>query len=194
MERPAVELARAIQDAMVALFNLQTALINFFANKTSRGLIEAFQATRDILRADWEKYILFFQGCQGYSEDYISLCQYSATRKAPETLAFARDVLGMAKNLSREVSVLKTKHENALSDLGKHSKKLPAAFRKQGSLGSSGPYIAFQIVFILIKYTARRGCETRYLWNCTICSTGQCIPAARRRPSTQGVQRSADCH
>jgi hypothetical protein len=146
MERPAAELARAIQDAMVALFNLQTALINFFANKTSKGLIEAFQVTRDILRADWEKYILFFQGCQGYSEDYISLCQYSATRKAPETLVFARDVLGMAKNLSREVSVLKTKHEKALNDLGRHSKKLPPAFRKQISRGGPGPYITSLMV------------------------------------------------
>jgi len=173
---------------MVSLFNLQTALINFFANKTSKGLIEAFQVTRDILRADWEKYILFFQGCQGYSEDYISLCQYSATRKAPETLVFARDVLGMAKNLSQEVSVLKTKHEKALSDLGRHSKKLPPAFRKQISRGGPGPYITTLMVFQLTKYTTRSGSETWCLWNFTIYSNCQCIPPARRCPSTQGVQ------
>jgi hypothetical protein len=135
MERAASELARAIQDAMEALFNLQTALINFSINKRSKSLIEVFQRTRDTLQSDWEKYILFFQGCQGYAEDYIFLCQYSETRKASETLAFARDVLGMAKNLSQEASVLRTKHEKASSDFGKHLKKLPTEFYKEGFTG-----------------------------------------------------------
>ena len=65
MEWAATELAQAIQDAMVAILNLQTTLINFFINKKSMGLIEAFQQSWGTLQLDWEKYILFFQRCQG---------------------------------------------------------------------------------------------------------------------------------
>jgi hypothetical protein len=143
MERPVAELARAIQETMAALFNLQTALVNYFSNKNSKGPIEAFQKIRDMLRTDWEKSILFFQRCQGYAGDYISLCQYSATRQAPETLAFAKDVLEMAKSLSQEVSVLRTKHDKTLNDVEKHAKNLPAEFRKQIFTADSGPFSYF---------------------------------------------------
>lgn len=140
MERAATELARSIQDAMVALFNLQTALINYYSKRSSKGLIEAFQTIRDAFRADWEKYILFFQGCQGYGEDYISLCQYAATHKPADTLAFARDVLGMARNLSRDVATLKRTHEKALADIELHTKKLPTEFRKPSGQRSPSNY------------------------------------------------------
>lgn len=130
MDRAAIDLATSIQDTMVALFNLQTALINYFFSRSSNGLVEAFQHIRSELRADWENYILFFQGCQGYGEDYISLCQYSITRKPAETLAFARDVLAMARNLSKEVTMLRVKHEKALSEVNIQTKKLPSLFRK----------------------------------------------------------------
>lgn len=143
MERPVTELAQAIQEAMAALFNLQTALVNYFSNKNSKGLVEAFQKIRDMLRADWDSSVLFLQRCQGYAGDYISLCQYSAMRQAPETLAFAKDVLEMAKSLSQEVSVLRTKHEKVLNDVEKHAKNLPAEFQKQIFTAGSGLFSYF---------------------------------------------------
>ena len=130
IDRAAIDLATSIQDTMVALFKLQTALINYFLSKGSKGLVEAFQHIRNGLRADWEKYILFLQGCQGYGEDYSLLCEYSITRKPAERLAFARDVLAMASNLSQEVTMLRVKHERTLSDVNMQTKKLPPTFFK----------------------------------------------------------------
>ena len=130
MDKAAIDLATSIQDTMVALFKLQAALINYSLPKGSKDLVEAFQHIRNGLRADWEKYILFLQGCQGYGEDYSLLCEYSITRKPAERLAFARDVLAMASNLSQEVTMLRVKHEKTLSDVNMQTKKLPPTFFK----------------------------------------------------------------
>lgn len=134
MERAAEELSRGVEDAMIALFTLQTALINHFPGKYSTGLIDAFQSLRDTFRANWEKYIEFFQSCHGYAEDYILLCQYSETRNTAMIKTSAKNLLSMAKNISRELRTLKENHQKTLCDLMKLTKELPLEFQKQISL------------------------------------------------------------
>lgn len=125
LDRAIINLAASVQDCMVSAFQLQTALINSPA-KGSQRLIESVQHFRHSLHTAWDSLISFLQGCQGYGEDYISLCEYSVTRKPAETLAFASDVLVMAKTLSREATMLRVNQEKIMRDISMQMKKLPS--------------------------------------------------------------------
>lgn len=136
MAQAAADFSQGMQALMTALFNLQAALIIYYSRANPKGVIEAFQQSRNALRADWGKYIIFFKGCQAYADDYMALCQYSVTHRSSETVAFASDVLDMAKDLSREIRILQFTHGKACADLEKQIQKLPSEFRKPTTAGS----------------------------------------------------------
>ncbi|KZP11930.1 hypothetical protein FIBSPDRAFT_1050452 [Athelia psychrophila] len=133
MGQAATDFSKGMQAAMIALYSIQAALIAYYSTRNSKGLIESFQNTRNGLRADWEKYTIFFKGCQAYSEDYVALCQYSVTHRSSETLAFASDVLDMAKDLSRETRILQFNNSRACAALETDIQRLPSDLRRKPS-------------------------------------------------------------
>lgn len=142
MGQAATDFSKGMQAAMIALYSIQAALIAYYSTRNSKGLIESFQNTRNGLRADWEKYTIFFKGCQAYSEDYVALCQYSVTHRSSETLAFASDVLDMAKDLSRETRILQFNNSRACAALETDIQRLPSDLRRKPSptvVGESNP-------------------------------------------------------
>ena len=137
MDGDAIALAALTQDATTALYQLQTALINYHSySKGSEDLAEGIQHIRNGLRAAWDNFIVFFQRCQGYCDDYISLCSYSITLKPQETLVFARDVLAVASTLAKEVKMLRDKQVETLSDANMQAKNLPSTFRRSRTPGN----------------------------------------------------------
>ena len=134
MGQGSADFSKGMQAAMIALYSIQSALIAYYPSKHTSSLIESFQKTRDALRADWEKYTNFFKGCQAYAEDYVALCQYSVSHRSSETLAFASDVLDMAKDLSRETRILQFSNSRACVELENDLQNLPSEFRRKSSL------------------------------------------------------------
>lgn len=152
MGQAATDFSKGMQAAMIALYTLQAILISYYSTRNSKGLIESFQNTRDGLRADWEKYIVYFKGCQAYAEDYVALCQYSVTHRSSETTAFASDVLDMAKDLSRETRILQFNSSRASAELEKDIQRLPSDLQKKFSkavIGERYPYTT--LVHLLMK-------------------------------------------
>jgi hypothetical protein len=128
MERPVVSLADNIQKAMAALYNLHMALIN--ALGVTNPLLDQFRRSRDAFRSECDNLMLFLQHCHGHAEDYVSLCQFTLTRKPSECWAFFSDIFVGAKKLSGEADEIRVAHEKGYKELRRNRSKLMATFTR----------------------------------------------------------------
>lgn len=138
MEQAVAEFSRGLLALMIALFYLQAALITDYSHSDQMCLIEAFQQSREALRADWGKYVILFKGCRAYAEEYMTLCQYSTMHRNSEALAVASDLPDKAKELSREIRILQSIYGKACADLEEQIQRLPLEFRQLDSRMPAG--------------------------------------------------------
>ncbi|EGN92553.1 hypothetical protein SERLA73DRAFT_190893, partial [Serpula lacrymans var. lacrymans S7.3] len=121
-----VSLAQSVQETMTALYNSQMALNRAYRHhKATDDIVDQMKQSRNMFRSDWEKYIEFLQDSHGYAENYSFLCKFWATHPVSECIAFARDVLASAKELSMEARRLKAEHQRAAKTLQRYKAKIP---------------------------------------------------------------------
>jgi hypothetical protein len=128
MERPVVSLAENTQQTMAALYNLHTALVN--EPKLKYNLLEQFKRGRDAFRVECDKLTSLLQHCHGHADDYVSFCQFTASRPPSECFAFLVDVHADAKKVLEEVKSVKREHEKSYKALQRNGSKLKSAFTR----------------------------------------------------------------
>ncbi|KAJ7918727.1 hypothetical protein B0H13DRAFT_1991468 [Mycena leptocephala] len=128
MERPVVSLAENTQQTMAALYNLHTALVN--EPKLKYILLEQFKGGRDAFRVECDNLTSVLQHCHGHADDYVSFCQFTASRPPSECFAFLVDVHADAKKVLEEVKSVKREHEKSYKALQRNGSKLKSAFTR----------------------------------------------------------------
>jgi hypothetical protein len=131
MERPVVSLAENTQQTMAALYNLHTALVN--EPKLKYNLLEQFKRGRDAFRVECDKLTSLLQHCHGHADDYVSFCQFTASRPPSECFAFLVDVHADAKKVLEEVKSVKREHEKSYKALQRNGSKLKSAFTQSNA-------------------------------------------------------------
>lgn len=201
MERPVTALAQHIQKAMTTLYNLQTALLNAVEqNGTSNPLLDEIQKIRINFKSEWENIIAFLQHCHGYTEDYLSLCEFATTRSDSECWALLSDVVMGAKRISDEAESAKNLHERRYKELrihrsqinnvfaGRFSKFAPETLRDvTGRLFHQASY-TFQFTELYISTKSKA--FTRFITD-TICRSRSGVSISRWSPFHYGVIRCA---
>lgn len=120
---------------MASLYDLQTAMTREVAQKNaSSSILDQFVEVRTVCKQDWTTFNDFLQNMHTYADNYIQLCGYAATRPAPECLAFAKDVLDIAKMVQAQSHRLATKHRRTYHVLRYHV--------EQADSGSTEPQYA----------------------------------------------------
>jgi hypothetical protein len=134
-------LAEGIQRSMIALYALQTALINTLArHRGSKSLLEEIQRIRKLFRDEWEKVIVLVQHFYGYSDDYISLCEYAMTQEStPDGWAYFKDVTAVSQDVLSETRGLRTRHDRLNRELGKQRNRLKSALTSSTWFATEGP-------------------------------------------------------
>ena len=106
---------------MASLYDLQMAMTREVSEKNaSPSILDQFVEGRTVCKQDWKIFNVFLQNIHTYTDNYIQLCGYAADRPASECLAFAKDVLEIAKMVQAESHRLATKHRRTYQILRHH--------------------------------------------------------------------------
>ena len=106
---------------MASLYDLQMAMTHeVLENNASPSILDQFVEGRTICKQDWSTFNVFLQNIHTFADNYIQLCGYAADRPASECLAFAKDVLDIAKMVQSESRRLTTKHRRTYRILRHH--------------------------------------------------------------------------
>lgn len=106
---------------MASLYDLQTAMTREVTqNNASPSILDRFVEGRTVCKQDWTTFNGLLQLIHTYADNYIQLCGYAATRPASECLAFAKDVLEIAKTVQKQSHELFTKHRRTYRVLRYH--------------------------------------------------------------------------
>lgn len=102
---------------MASLHDLQLALTSIAVQTgDSKTLLDRFQDSRDIFKDDWISYNLFLRHSSVYADNYVYLCEYSATRPAWECLTFSKDVLDIVKSVHSQAHHLSNKQHRTYKE------------------------------------------------------------------------------
>ena len=123
---------------MASLHDLQTALTTVVANsKRFQALLDHLKSCRCSLRATWEEFIPYLERCNGYADDYISLCKYITTHSIADAVVPATDLLTIAKTIIGEGRALETKHHKQFTEIRRHNLKTRFLFTGRSSASAT---------------------------------------------------------
>jgi hypothetical protein len=152
---------------MAALYDLQTALIDAVAQRPEfSSLLDGFKQNREIVRKEWERNLAFLQESQGYADDYLSLCQFALDEPASDCLAFARNILQVARKVTDQVLRAKSRHDNLYQKFQKQRYGLESILSSTGPSSIALTHGALRLDgrdALLQSYTALREIGTAFV-------------------------------